>query len=437
MRRLCSSPPAPDPHLLKLFDLRPDERRPTLWAALCHFCVLFSWYLIRPLREALGIREGAEALPYLMIGTVLLAALTNPLISRVLDRRTRGEALQLAYRAVQVCLLLFWLGFQLLSGDELTWLGYVFYSTSSVINLLIVSVFWSLGNECFSSGAARRSFGPAAAGGSLGAICGSATASLVPDGLQYSTQLLIPATLLLYGAIVAGRGLLANAQAREARIEAQRAFHGSAWSGWRDIVSDRFALLILGYMTFHAIAGTWAYFVQAEVIAASGEHVTRFAYIDLSTNTLTFFLQLLLVGRLVQRSGVAWTLSVLPIITVIGFLVLAGSQTYVTVLAFQTLRRAASYGFSKPTREMLFSVFSAEQKYKLKNLIDVAGYRVADVLGSSSRIVLAALNTGASALCFIAAGSGLAWLVYNQFLGRAFTERLAETDSPTQPEVGV
>lgn len=418
--------------MLKLFDLRPDERRPTLWAALCHFCVLFSWYLIRPLREALGIREGAEALPYLMIGTVLLAALTNPLISRVLDRRTRGEALQLAYRAVQVCLLLFWLGFQLLEGTQLTWLGYVFYSTSSVINLLIVSVFWSLGNECFSSAAARRSFGPAAAGGSLGAICGSFVASRIPDGLQYSTQLLIPATLLLYGAIVAGRGLLLNAQARAARVEAQQAFQGSAWSGWRDIVSDRFALLILGYMSFHAIAGTWAYFVQAEVIAASGEHVTKFAYIDLSTNTLTFFLQLLLVGRLVQRSGVAWTLSVLPIITVLGFLVLAGSQTYVTVLVFQTLRRAASYGFSKPTREMLFSVFSAEQKYKLKNLIDVAGYRVADLLGSSSRIVLAALNTGASVLCFIAAASGLTWLVYNQFLGRSFARRLAETEAASE-----
>ncbi|MCA8981863.1 MAG: hypothetical protein KDC14_17670 [Planctomycetes bacterium] len=411
--------------MLKLFDLRPDERRPTLWAALCYFCVLFSWYLIRPLREALGIREGAEALPYLMIGTVLLAALTNPLIARVLDKRTRGDALQFAYRAVQVCLLLFWLGFQLLPEASHTWLGYAFYSTSSVVNLLIVSVFWSLGNECFSSESARRSFGPAAAGGSLGAICGSFTASLVPNGLDYSTQLLIPAALLLYGAILAGRRLLANAQTHEARARAQQAFHGSAWSGWRDLVHDRFALLIFGYMCFHAIAGTWAYFVQAEVVAASGEHVTKFAYIDLSTNTLTFFLQLLLVGRLVQRSGVAWTLSVLPLITIVGFLVLAGSQTYVTVLLFQTLRRAASYGFSKPTREMLFSVFSAEQKYKLKNLIDVAGYRVADVLGSSSRILLAALNTGASTLCFIAAGSGVAWLAYNQFLGRVFARRLA------------
>lgn len=413
----------------KLFDLRPDERRATLWAALCYFCVLCSWFLIRPLREALGIREGAEALPYLMIGTVTLAALTNPLIARVLDRRSRGEALQLAYRTVQVCLLLFWTGFQLLDGRALTWLGYAFYMTSSVINLLIVSVFWSLGNECFSAASARRSFGPAAAGGSLGAICGSFVATQVPSELSLSTHLLIPAILLLFGAIYCGRQLLANAPDAVARARTQEAFQGSTWSGWRDIVSHRFALLILGYMGFHAVAGTWAYFVQGEVIAATGEHVTNFAYIDLATSCLTFFLQLFLVSKLVERAGVGWALSVLPIITIVGFLVLAGSRSYATIFAFQTLRRSASYGFSKPTREMLFSVFSPEQKYKLKNLIDVAGYRVADLLGSSSRILLQALHTSTVTLCMIAAGSGLLWLLYNRFLGRTFTRRIDEREA--------
>jgi AAA family ATP:ADP antiporter len=121
---------------------------------------------------------------------------------------------------------------------------------------------------------------------------------------------------------------------------------------------------------------------------------------------------------------------VLPILTILGFLVLAEFQSFTTILVFQTLRRSASYGFSKPTREMLFSVFTAEQKYKLKNLIDVAGYRVADVLGSTSLIVLSLFRTSAAALCFIAAGSGALWLVYNQFLGRAFTRQLRDS-SPT------
>lgn len=146
--------------MLRLFDLRPDERRATAFAALCHFFVLFSWYLIRPLREALGIRGGADELPYLMIGTVVVAALVNPLIGRVLDRRARIDAMRLLYRAVQVLLLGFWVAFQFVEGERETWLGYAFFVAASVLNLLIVSIFWSVSNEAFSRETAQRAFGP-------------------------------------------------------------------------------------------------------------------------------------------------------------------------------------------------------------------------------------------------------------------------------------
>lgn len=419
----------------KLFDLRPNERRATLWAALCHFCVLFSWYLVRPLREALGIRDGDEALPYLVVGTVCLAALTNPLIARVLDRRTRDAALRIAYNAVAICMLLFWAGFQLVAHESFVWLGYAFYMTSSVINLLIVSIFWSLSNESFSTDAARRSFGAAAAGGSLGAICGSGVVTLIPTGTENATHLLIPAALLLHFAVIAGMRLLRDAPARPPQQTALPAFHGSAFSGWRDLVRNPFALMIFGYMCFHAVAGTWAYFVQGAVIEATGDHVRKFAYIDLATSVLSLCFQLFVVSNLVKRSGIGWTLSVLPIITILGFLVLAGFQSFTTILIFQTLRRSTSYGFSKPTREMLFSTFTAEQKYKLKNLLDVAGYRVADVIGSFGRMGLAALNVGSVALCFVAAGLGAVWLVYNQLLGRAYKRRVV-TEAPQTTDGG-
>ena len=418
----------------KLFDLAPDERRAAAYAALCHFCVLFSWYLVRPFREALGIRDGFEALPYLTIGTLIAAGLLNPVIARVLDRRARVDAMRHLYRAVQVVLIAFFIAFQLIDGREEVWLGYGFFATVSVLNLLIVSTFWSLANEAFDSGSAQRAFGPAAAGGSLGGLLAATTVSLLGDWFEEDrgrqALLLIASAVVLEGAIHAGR-LLLRAAPRRATPAAEgaddrgelAAFHGSALSGWRDLAGERFVWWILGYMLFHAFAGTWAYFVQGRLVHEAGGQMDRFAWIDMATNCITLLFQLLLVGRFVKRLGVGWTLSVLPALSAIGFLLLSAAPSYAGIAVFQTLRRAASYGFSKPTREMLFSIFTVEQKYKLKNLVDVAGYRAADLIASAAHIGVDKVTIGTAGVSGIAAGLCVVWLGYNLLLGQAFLAR--------------
>ena len=341
---------------------------------------------------------------------------------------------------MQVLLLGFWVAFQFVEGERETWLGYAFFVAASVLNLLIVSIFWSVSNEAFSRETAQRAFGPAAAGGSLGAIVGSAVVASLGGWAEANPDhvplFLIASALVLEGAIHSSRRVLQHAP-RPARDDGQlaerdpaslAAFEGSAWSGWRDLTREPFVLLILGYMLFHSFGGTWAYFLQGEIIAAAGGHVQKFAWMNLTTNSLTLVFQLLLVGRSVRGLGVGITLAVLPTITAVGFVYLAAAQSYGALMVFQTLRRSASYGFSKPTREMLFSIFTPEQKYKLKNLVDVAGYRTTDLLASTTRIGLQRWAISTGSFCLIAAQLCALWLIYNLNLGRVYRRRAARLD---------
>ena len=63
---------------------------------------------------------------------------------------------------------------------------------------------------------------------------------------------------------------------------------------------------------------------------------------------------------------------------VFGLTVFAISGTFIVLAVAMVIRRWGEYAFIRPGREMLFSKVDKESKYKAKNLIDVAVYRIAD-----------------------------------------------------------
>jgi hypothetical protein len=49
-----------------------------------------------------------------------------------------------------------------------------------------------------------------------------------------------------------------------------------------------------------------------------------------------------------------------------------------TLVAFQVVRRGVQYGIERPAREVLYTVVSAEEKYKAKSFIDTVVFRGGD-----------------------------------------------------------
>src|SRR5207237_8932134 len=104
--------------------------------------------------------------------------------------------------------------------------------------------------------------------------------------------------------------------------------------------------------------------------------------LDLVVNTLTLVLQLLITGHLMKRLGVGITLVTMPVLSMIGFIALGFAPTLGLLAFFQVARRATNFGFTRPAREVLFTVLRREDKYKDESLIDNYVYRSGDQIGA-------------------------------------------------------
>jgi AAA family ATP:ADP antiporter len=96
-----------------------------------------------------------------------------------------------------------------------------------------------------------------------------------------------------------------------------------------------------------------------------------------------------------------------------------GAAPVLAVLAvFQVLRRAAQYGVGHPTREMLFTVVTREEKYKAKNFIDTVVYRGGDALSGWAFAGLTALGLGLTGIALVALPVAAGWIATALYLGR-------------------
>ena len=135
-----------------------------------HFCVLASYYLVRPLRDALGLEGGADKLQWLFTATFVVMLLMVPLFGALVSRLPATRFVPLIYRVIAVSMLVF--GVLIANHVAPVAVGRVFFVWISIYNLFIVSIFWSVLVDRFSSEQGRRLFGFIAAGGTLGTFIG-------------------------------------------------------------------------------------------------------------------------------------------------------------------------------------------------------------------------------------------------------------------------
>jgi AAA family ATP:ADP antiporter len=175
-------------------------------------------------------------------------------------------------------------------------------------------------------------------------------------------------------------------------------------------------------MLFHTVVATFLYFQQAEIVEAYFETRTErtqvFAQIDLIVNILTVLAQVFLTARIVRALGLAVTLTLLPLLAVLGFGSLGLFPTIGVLIVFQTLRRSGNFAIARPAREVLYTVLKREDKYKAKTLIDTFVYRAGDQVGAWGYAGLTALGLAFSGISFAAVPLAAAWGAVGYWLGR-------------------
>lgn len=415
-------------------DVAPGERAAVLWSFTYFFCLLASYYLLRPVREEMGITAGIDRLPWLFTGTFLVMLLVAPLFGALAARCPRRTLLPLTYAAFILCILVL---FGLLrSGAGGGWGPAAFFIWLSVFNLFVVSVFWSFMADIWREEQARRVFGLIAAGGSTGALVGPALAAVLARPLGPLNLLPVAAATLAGALLCVARlrrwAVVHGAPANARGEDPEGPLRGSPLAGLTRLTRSRYLAAISGFVLLSTSLATVVYFQQAHLVRASsedpGERTALFALMDLAVNVLTLGGQVFLTGRLVRTLGLPGTLAVLPALSVVGFALLARVPTLGALVGFQVLRRAAQYAVAGPAREMLFTVVDREAKYKAKNVIDTVVVRGGDALAGWALAGARGAGVGTAGLAALALPLAGLWVAVAWSLGR-HEERLRTTDS--------
>ena len=417
--------------LRRLVLLDEGEAPALLWSTLYFFLLLFGFYLLRPVREAIGIARGADKLPWLMTGTLLAMVLANPAFAALVSRLPRKRFIPWAYRFFALNMLAFFLAFRFLPHHGGAALGYAFYIWLSVFNLFVVSVFWGLMSDVWNEAQGKRLFGFIATGGTLGAIAGAALTGALTKGFALGDLRLKvdPLSLLLISVVTLE--LAVQCVKRLAAIfHLGDTAHGDrepgpgVLEGLRLIAKSRYLQLICAYMLFFTITSTFLYLQQGSIVerAFSGTagRTAAFARIDLWVNVLTLVAQVFLTGRLLTGLGIPLVLSILPVLTMVGFGALWIWPTFGVMALFQILRRGLHYAVDRPAREILYIPLGPEERYKSKPFIDTFIYRGGDLLGVWAPTALAIL---AVPIGLAAVGCSGLWLGSSLALGRRVKAR--------------
>jgi AAA family ATP:ADP antiporter len=420
----------------RLIDVRPGEMAALLWASLFYFCVLCAYYVIRPIRDDMGVAGGVDNLPWLFTGTLIGMALVNPPYAALVSRLPRLKFITYTYRFFEANLLIFFALLLVTGAAQQIWIGRIFFIWTSVFNLFVVSVFWAFLVDVFTREQGKRLFGFIAAGATVGAMSGSAiTASLV--SVLGATPLLLVSVVLLEVAVFAMRRLSGIATALKTKTggtaEESSPIGGSMMAGLSRAVSSPYLLNVSVYMLLFTITATILYFQQADIAARSftdrAARTAFFARIDLVVNALTLVTQLFLTSRILKALGVALTLSLLPLLSVIGFAWLGTTPTIAAIVVLQVARRAGNFAIARPTREVLFTVLGREDKYKAKSFIDTVVYRLGDQVGAWSYAALGWAGLTLSGIAWVAVPVSAVWLLNAFWLGKR-QEKLAASVPP-------
>src|SRR5215467_8439683 len=423
--------------LNRMIDVRPAELRALGWSWLYIFSVLSAYYILRPIRDEMGVAGGVENLQWLFTGTLFGMILVNPPFAALVIKLPRVRFISIAYRFFIANLLIFVLLLKLASAEQNMWIGRVFFIWTSVFNLFVVSVFWALMVDVFNSEQSKRLFGFISAGATLGAIVGSSiTASLashVPP-----TYLMLGSAALLEIAVFSVRRLsqLSDVLHRRPIAAEETPIGGTTLSGLTHAFKSPYLVNVSVYILLYAITSTFLYFQQAEIarqaFADRGARTAFFARVDLWVNILTFGAQLFLTGRVLRAIGVGLTLAMLPALSILGFGTLAMTPTIGVLVVYQVLRRAGNFAFARPSREVLFTVVPREDKYKAKSFIDTVIYRTGDQAGAWSYAALGFFGLAMTGISIVAVPISIAWLINGLWLGRK-QEKLAATESRVSP----
>jgi ATP:ADP antiporter, AAA family len=445
---------SPFERLLTLFTrVRPGEGRSALMFMLHAFLLLFSYQIVKALREAFMLAKfSAEVRAYAVAVTAVILMLLVPLYGAV-RRRLDGARL---LRAVTVFFAANMLAFAAVAWSG-TSIAFAFFVWASIYGVMVVSQLWAFAADTFNLKSGQRLFPVIMVGANVGALAGAKTAQLAvaalsPVGLMLLATLVLLATMLLMG------------PEHRAVPEGSRAIaaeHGKPvpklLGGIGLVLRDRYLRLIALLVVLLNWINTTGEFILADFVqrdaarqaAASGGVLDPGVLIAAFYGSFQFWvtvvglaIQLFLVARIYRTVGIRGALLIHPAVVAVGYGLLAVSPLlggfvpiFTIVRLVKIAENATDYSLMNTTRQALFLPVDRDAKYEGKTAIDTFFWRFGDLIQAG--VVYLGLNwLGWSAPTFAALNLALAliWIGLAVAIGREFGRKALENVTNVAPQ---
>ena len=376
-------------------DVHPGEGVSALLLAANVFYLLAFYSVLKIVRDALILSEaGAVAASYAAAGQALLLLVFVPAYSAFASRVNRlwlicGVTLFFASHLVIFSAL----------GAAGMRIGIAFYLWIGVFNMVAVAQFWAFANDLYNTERGKRLFPIVGVGANLGAVVGSAFASVVFGGFGPFTLMVLAAAGLLVPI-----GLTVWVHRREHAIDRDRPVPKDearivGRGGFALVLQDRYLLLIALLVVVFSLVNTLGGFMLNSLIAqeaanrvaagtANGLNEraligTMAGTVQTSVNILAFVLQMFVVSRIFRFIGVRGALFILPAIALGGYTAIALVPIFGVIRWTKVLENGTDYSIQNTTRHALFLPTSREAKYKAKQAIDSFFLRTGDMLSAA------------------------------------------------------
>jgi ATP:ADP antiporter, AAA family len=382
------------------WDIRPGEGAKVFLLGLNVFLILFAYYILKPIREALILTgQNPQTKSYLGAVQAVLIIFVIKAFSRLASRVPRHMLIAWVTLFFMSNLALFYIlhGIGLSQGA----MSIIFFLWVGIFNLMVVAQFWSFANDLYAEDAGKRLFPLIALGGNLGAYLGGRLARKMFAPLGSYTMMLVVAALL--GVCLMLTIAIHKREIRRGRMEtagpgAEPTKPLKAGGGFQMVFRKRYLLyiaLLIGAYNFINANGEYMFSaLQSRTAAraiASGaaggltmEQYIGMAFADYQSLAalLTILIQLFLVSRIFKWVGIGGALLFLPIFVLGGYGYTALGASLVVLKWIKAMENGTDYSLMNTTKAALFLPTSREEKYKAKAAIDTFFVRGGDTLSA-------------------------------------------------------
>ena len=394
------------------------------WSFLFFFCLLAGYYVLRPVRDAMGASSEVETVfPPAMIAyfaahgiplkdlilqvlatfTFVLILIAQPLYGALVSKLPRRVFLPALFGFFIACLFVFFALFH----SSISGRGMAFFLWVAVFNVFSVSVFWSFMADVFDSFEARKYYGYIGAAGTVGAFTGPILTRVLAEKVGLANLMLVSAGFLSMCVLCIWR-LRRWAVQRERKVgrDNESAMGGDILAGLKLIAKEPL-LRWLAAMVFLGVGvGALLYNQQAEIARASfataEARTAYYAGIDIAVNVITLVVQVFVTRWLLSRWGLAPVILIPMAALLVGFAVLAASPLPMVVATVLVVTRSNEFSLMKPGRETIYTRVDRQWRYKAGAAIDTVFHRGGEI---SFAWVYKALSAFGSQVVF---GVGLA-----------------------------